>query len=729
VTSSAATADIPALTEPFVPDDWSDVDSRAVDTARVLAADAVQKVGNGHPGTAMSLAPLAYALFQRVMRHDPADPHWPARDRFVLSCGHSSLTLYIQLYLAGFGLELDDLKALRTWGSLTPGHPEYHHTKGVEITTGPLGQGLSSAVGMAMAARRERGLFDPDAAPGDSPFDHFIYVVASDGDMEEGVTSEASSIAGRQQLGNLIVFYDHNEISIEDDTNIALSEDVAARYEAYGWHVQKVQGGENVVGILEAIEAAKAVTDRPSFIELRTIIGYPAPKLMNTGKAHGAALGVEEVAAVKEILGFDPDVSFEVDDVVIKHTRQAVDRGEAAKAAWQKGFDSWAAANPERKALLDRLTARELPEGWTDGLPTWEPDPKGVATRAASGKVLNALAPVLPELWGGSADLAESNNTTMAGADSFGPLAAKTAHWDAKPYGRTMHFGIREHAMGSILTGIVMHGPTRPYGGTFLQFSDYMRPAVRLAALMGAPAIYVWTHDSIGLGEDGPTHQPVEHVAALRAIPGLSVVRPADANETAHAWRAVLERQADWFSGPVGLCLTRQAVPVLEGTSVQGVAKGAYVLADADDTVGDLRVILLASGSEVQIAVAAREALQAEGIGTRIVSVPCLDWFEAQDSAYIESVLPSNVTARVSIEAGIAQPWWRWLGSHGRPVSLEHYGASADFKTLYREFGITSEAAVAAAHESLAAAAAGSGPSTASSQDQLAHAGTDSPNP
>ena len=729
MTSSAATADIPVLTEPFVPDDWSDVDSRAVDTARVLAADAVQKVGNGHPGTAMSLAPLAYTLFQRVMRHDPADPHWLARDRFVLSCGHSSLTLYIQLYLAGFGLELDDLKALRTWGSLTPGHPEYHHTKGVEITTGPLGQGLASAVGMAMAARRERGLLDPDAAPGESPFDHFIYVVASDGDMEEGVTSEASSIAGRQQLGNLIVFYDHNEISIEDDTNIALSEDVAARYEAYGWHVQKVQGGENVVGILEAIEAAKAVTDKPSFIELRTIIGYPAPKLMNTGKAHGAALGAEEVAAVKRILGFDPDTSFVVDDVVIKHTRQAVDRGQAAKAAWQKDFDSWAAANPQRKALLDRLAARELPDGWTDVLPTWEPDPKGVATRAASGKVLTALAPVLPELWGGSADLAESNNTTMAGADSFGPLAAKTAHWDANPYGRTLHFGIREHAMGSILTGIVMHGPTRPYGGTFLQFSDYMRAAVRLAALMGAPAIYVWTHDSIGLGEDGPTHQPVEQVAALRAIPGLSVVRPADANETAHAWRAVLERQADWFSGPVGLCLTRQTVPVLEGTSVQGVARGAYVLADSDDTVGDLRVILLASGSEVQIAVAARAALQAEGIGARVVSVPCLDWFQAQDSAYIESVLPSAVTARVSIEAGIAQPWWRWLGSHGRPVSLEHYGASADFKTLYEEFGITADAAVAAAKESLAAAAAGSGPSTESSPGQLAHAGTDQPKP
>ena len=726
MTSSAATADIPVLTEPFVPDDWSDVDSRAVDTARVLAADAVQKVGNGHPGTAMSLAPLAYTLFQRVMRHDPADPHWMARDRFVLSCGHSSLTLYVQLYLGGFGLELDDLKALRTWGSLTPGHPEYHHTKGVEITTGPLGQGLASAVGMAMASRRERGLFDPDAAPGESPFDHFIYVVASDGDMEEGVTSEASSIAGRQQLGNLIVFYDHNEISIEDDTNIALSEDVAARYEAYGWHVQKVQGGENVVGILEAIEAAKAVTDKPSFIELRTIIGYPAPKLMNTGKAHGAALGAEEVAAVKTILGFDPDASFEVDDVVIKHTRGAVDRGEAAKSAWQKDFDAWAAANPDRKALLDRLTARELPDGWTDGLPTWESDPKGLATRAASGKVLNALAPVLPELWGGSSDLAESNNTTMAGADSFGPLAAKTAHWDANPYGRTLHFGIREHAMGSILTGIVMHGPTRPYGGTFLQFSDYMRGAVRLAALMGAPAIYVWTHDSIGLGEDGPTHQPVEHLAALRAIPGLSIVRPADANETAHAWRAILQRQADWFSGPVGLCLTRQAVPVLAGTLVQGVAKGAYVLADA---TGDLQVMLLASGSEVQIAVAARDALQAEGIGTRVVSVPCLDWFQAQDSAYIESVLPSAVTARVSIEAGIAQPWWRWLGSQGRPVSLEHYGASADAATLFREFGFTAQAAVAAAKESLAAAAAGSGPSTASSPDHLAHAGTDIPNP
>jgi len=724
VTMSAATADITALTTAHVPDDWSDVDTRAVDTVRVLAADAVQKVGNGHPGTAMSLAPLAYTLFQRVMRQDPADPHWVGRDRFVLSCGHSSLTLYIQLYLAGFGLELSDLEALRTWGSLTPGHPEYHHTKGVEITTGPLGQGLASAVGMAMAARRERGLFDPDAAPGESIFDHFIYVVCSDGDLEEGVTSEASSIAGRQDLGNLIVFYDHNEISIEDDTNIAFDEDVPKRYEAYGWHVQTVEGGENVVGILDAIEKAKAVTDKPSFIQLRTIIGFPAPNLQNTGKAHGAALGDAEIAAVKKILGFDPDQSFQVDDVVIKHTRQALDRGEAAKAAWQPGFDAWAAANPERKALFDRLTARKLPDGWADALPSWPADPKGVATRAASGKVLNGLADVLPELWGGSADLAESNNTTMAGADSFGPVSAKTKAWNAQPYGRTMHFGIREHAMGSILTGIVMHGPTRPYGGTFLTFSDYMRGAVRLAAVMGAPATYVWTHDSIGLGEDGPTHQPVEHLAALRAIPGLSIVRPGDANETAFAWQAVLERQADWFSGPVGICLTRQAIPVLEGTSAEGVSKGAYVLADAD---GDLQVILLASGSELQIAVEARETLQAEGIGTRVVSVPCLDWFEAQDSAYIESVLPSAVAARVSIEAAIAQPWWRWLGTHGKPVSLEHYGASADAKTLFKEFGITAEHAVANAKASLEAVKSGSGISTESNAQQLHHAGEDDP--
>jgi transketolase len=666
---SAAAADIPVLTAAHVPDDWTELDKRAVDTARVLAADAVQKVGNGHPGTAMSLAPLAYSLFQKVMRHDPADPTWVGRDRFVLSAGHSSLTLYIQLYLAGFGLELADLEALRTWGSLTPGHPEFHHTKGVEMTTGPLGQGLSSAVGMAMASRRERGLFDPDAAPGESPFDHFIYVIASDGDIEEGVTSEASSIAGRQGVGNLIVFYDHNQISIEDDTNIALSEDVAARYRAYGWHVQEIEGGENVSGILAAIEAAKAVTDRPSFIQLRTIIAYPAPTKMNTGASHGSALGAEEIGRIKTILGFNPDASFEVDDTVIKHTRLALDRGTAAKAQWQKSFDAWAAANPDNKALFDRLQARELPAGWTEALPSWPVDPKGVSTRAASGAVLNALAPVLPELWGGSADLAESNNTTMKGADSFGPAAAKTGHWNATPYGRTLHFGIREHAMGAILSGIVLHGPTRAYGGTFLQFSDYMRGAVRLAAVMGAPAIYVWTHDSIGLGEDGPTHQPVEHLAALRAIPGLAIVRPADGNETAYAWQATLDKQSVFSSGPVGLALTRQNVPTLEGTSADGVAKGAYILTEAD---GDLQVILLATGSEVQLAVKARDLLQAEGIGTRVVSVPCLDWFEVQDAAYIESVLPAAVTARVSVEAGVAQPWWRWLGSACRQVSLQH---------------------------------------------------------
>ncbi|MBM9466210.1 transketolase [Nakamurella sp. YIM 132084] len=708
------------MTTRHVPDDWTDLDTRAVDTIRVLAADAVQKVGNGHPGTAMSLAPLAYTLFQKVMRHDPADPHWPARDRFVLSCGHSSLTLYIQLYLAGYGLELDDLKALRTWGSLTPGHPEYHHTKGVEITTGPLGQGLASAVGMAMAARRERGLFDPETPEGASPFDHFVYVVASDGDIEEGVTSEASSIAGRQELGNLIVFYDHNEISIEDDTNIALSEDVAARYEAYGWHVQKVDGGENVVAILEAIEAAKAVTDKPSFIQVRTIIGYPAPNLMNTGKAHGAALGTDEIVEVKKILGFDPEQTFQVDDEVIAHTRKAVERGEAAKTAWQAEFDQWAADQGEHKALFDRLTARELPQGWTDALPSYPADPKGVATRKASGEVLSALAPVLPELWGGSADLAESNNTTMKGADSAGPKAAATKDWNATPYGRTLHFGIREHAMGAILTGIAMHGPTRPYGGTFLTFSDYMRGAVRLAAVMGAPVTYVWTHDSIGLGEDGPTHQPIEHMAALRAIPNLSMLRPADANETVFAWRAVLERQTVWKTGPVGLALTRQNVPTLEGTSYEGVTKGAYVLADFDaDAAGDSsdnKVILMASGSEVQIAVETKALLAAEGINARVVSVPCLDWFEVQDADYIASVLPQDVQARVSVEAGVAQPWWRWLGSAGRPVSIEHYGASADYKTLYEKFGITSAAAVAAAKESLAAI--GSGPSTESSKDK-----------
>jgi len=687
--------DIDALTRASVPDDWTDLDRRAVDTVRVLAADAVQKVGNGHPGTAMSLAPLAYTLFQRVMRHDPTDADWIGRDRFVLSAGHSSLTLYIQLYLSGYGLELADLEALRTWGSKTPGHPEHRHTPGVEITTGPLGQGLASAVGMAMAARRERGLFDPDPAWGESPFDHQIYVIASDGDMEEGVTSEASSLAGTQQLGNLTVVYDDNKISIEDDTTIALSEDTAKRYEAYGWHVQVVQGGENVTGILEALENARAETDRPSFILLRTVIAFPAPKAMNTGKAHGSALGEPEVRAVKEILGFDPDTTFEVDDAVLAHAREVVERGKKAHDEWTTLYDSWAQREPERKELLDRMLGRDLPVGWEKALPSWEPDKKGVATRKASGEVLKALADVLPELWGGSADLAESNNTTMEGANSFGPKSIATKMWDAEPYGRTLHFGVREHAMGAILNGIALHGPTRPYGGTFLTFSDYMRGAVRLAAVMKAPVIYVWTHDSIGLGEDGPTHQPIEHLAALRAIPNLSIVRPGDANETAYAWKAMLENP----EAPKGICLTRQNIPVLEGTSAEGVARGGYVLADASD--GDPQLILIGTGSELQIAVDARAVLEGDGIPTRVVSMPCMDWFAAQDQEYRDSVLPPSVRARVSVEAGIAMPWYRWVGDAGEIVSIEHYGASADYQTLFREFGFTTEHVVTAARTSL----------------------------
>jgi transketolase len=690
--------DISTLTQPHHPDDWSETDSAAVNTVRVLAADAVEKVGNGHPGTAMSLAPLAYTLFQRAMLHDPSDVHWLGRDRFILSCGHSSLTLYIQLYLGGFGLELADIESLRTWGSKTPGHPEFRHTKGVEITTGPLGQGLASAVGFAMAARYERGLFDPDAAEGTSPFDHFIYVIASDGDMEEGVTSEASSLAAVQQLGNLIVFYDHNEISIEDDTDIALCEDTAARYEAYGWHVQHVEGGENVVGIEEAIANAKAVTDRPSFISLRTIIGYPAPKLMNTGKAHGAALGDEEVAAVKEILGFDPEKKFEVRDEVIAHTRKLVQRGKEAHDKWDADFEAWAKREPERKKLLDRLTAEKLPDGWDADIPHWEPGDKALATRAASGKVLNAVGPHLPELWGGSADLAGSNNTTMDNVKSFGPPSISTKDYTADWYGRTLHFGIREHAMGSILSGIVLHGPTRAYGGTFLQFSDYMRPAVRLAALMDIDTIYVWTHDSIGLGEDGPTHQPIEHLAALRAIPKLSVVRPADANETAYAWRTVLARGNG--SGPVGLILTRQGLPILEGTNYEGVAKGGYILGkDADGNDPD--VVLIATGSEVQLAVEAQKLLAAKDIVARVVSMPCVEWFESQSDEYRNSVLPPSVSARVAVEAGIAQCWHKLVGDTGEIVSIEHYGESADAKTLFREFGFTPEAVVDAAERTL----------------------------
>lgn len=691
--------EISTLTEQHLPDDWTDIDSAAVDTIRVLAADAVQKVGNGHPGTAMSLAPLAYTLFQRTMRHDPSDPHWLGRDRFVLSAGHSSLTLYLQLYLGGFGLELSDIEALRTWGSKTPGHPEFRHTKGVEITTGPLGQGLASAVGMAMASRYERGLFDPDAAPGESPFDHHIYVIASDGDIEEGVTSEASSLAAVQQLGNLIVFYDHNQISIEDDTNIALCEDTAARYRAYGWHVQEVEGGENVVAIEEAIANARSVTDRPSFIALRTIIGYPAPNLMNTGKAHGAALGDDEVAAVKKILGFDPDKTFEVREDVIAHTRRLVDRGKEAHEKWQPEFEAWAQREPERKALLDRLTAEKLPDGWDADIPTWTPEDKPLATRAASGKVLNAVGPKLPELWGGSADLAGSNNTTMDNVKSFGPPSISTKDYTADWYGRTLHFGVREHAMGAILSGIVLHGPTRAYGGTFLQFSDYMRPAVRLASLMDIDTIYVWTHDSIGLGEDGPTHQPIEHLSALRAIPRLSVVRPADANETAYAWRTILARGNG--SGPVGLILTRQGVPVLEGTSFEGVGRGGYILGSENGNDGgdEPDVVLIGTGSEVQLAVEAQKLLADRDIVARVVSMPCVEWFESQPEEYRDSVLPPSVSARVAVEAGVAQSWHKLVGDTGRIVSIEHYGESADYKTLFREYGFTAEAVAAAAEQ------------------------------
>ncbi|BDZ53009.1 transketolase [Agromyces marinus] len=691
---------------------WDPIDDRAVDTARVLAADAVEKVGNGHPGTAMSLAPVAYLLYQKVMRRDPADHDWLGRDRFILSAGHSSLTQYVQLYLAGDGLELDDLKSLRTWGSKTPGHPEYGHTAGVEITTGPLGQGLASAVGFAYAARYERGLFDPEAPAGESPFDHFVYVIASDGDLQEGVTSEASSLAGHQQLGNLVVIYDSNQISIEDDTDIAFTEDVAARYEAYGWHVQTVdwkKSGEYVEDVAElndAVVAAKAETGKPSIIILRTIIGWPAPKKQNTGKIHGSALGADELAATKEVLGFDPEQHFVVADDVISHTRDnARGRAGEARRAWDAAYDAWASANPERKALLDRLEAGELPEGIESALPVFDAG-TDLSTRAASGKVINALAAHLPELWGGSADLAESNLTTINGAASFIPSEWSTHEFSGDRYGRVLHFGIREHAMGSILNGIVLHGPTRAFGGTFLIFSDYMRPAVRLAALMEIPSIFVWTHDSVALGEDGPTHQPIEQLSSLRAIPNLSVVRPGDANETAYAWLEILKRRG----GPAGIALTRQNIPVFERgdgeaagdtlASASNVAKGAYVLAEAPS--GAPEVILIATGSEVQVALAAREQLATEGIGARVVSAPSLEWFEEQDAAYRESVLPASVTARVSVEAGLALSWHRYLGTRGRAVSIEHFGASADYKTLFREFGITHEHVVAAAKESLA---------------------------
>ena len=680
--------------------EWSDLDERTVNLIRVLAMDAVENEGSGHPGTAMSLAPAAYLLYQRIMRHDPTDPAWTGRDRFVLSCGHSSLTLYIQLYLSGYGLTLDDLKAYRSWGSLTPGHPEHGLTPGVETTTGPLGQGLGNAVGMAMAARRERGLFDPGTAEGDSPFDHHVYVFASDGDIEEGITHEVSAIAGVQELGNLIVLYDDNHISIEDDTVIAKDEDTAARYEAYGWHVQRLSWDtpngyhEDVQALYDAFEAAKAETSRPSFISLRTIIGWPAPNKQGTGAAHGSALGDAEVAATKKILGFDPDVNFPLDQDLVDHAREVIERGHQAHAEWTKGFDAWAGANADRKALFDRMASRTLPDGWAAALPEFKPDAKGVATRKASGEVLSALAKPLPELWGGSADLAGSNDTTMKGEPSFLPHNRESKMFPGNKYGRTLHFGIREHAMGAILNGIALHGGTRPYGGTFLTFSDYMRGAVRLAALMKLPVTYVWTHDSIGLGEDGPTHQPVEHLWALRAIPNLAVVRPGDANETAAAWKRILQQPTN----PSALALSRQNLPVFDRSnglaSADGAAKGGYVIAEAD---GDPQVILIATGSELQIALAARDQLQAGGAPTRVVSMPCVEWFEEQDSAYREQVLPHRIKARVSVEAGVTFGWRTYVGDSGASIGVDHFGSSADYQRLYEEFGLTAERVAAAA--------------------------------
>lgn len=692
--------DLQAMVERRYPDDWTDTDTRAVDTVRVLAADAVQNCGSGHPGTAMSLAPLAYTLYQRVINHDPNDVKWAGRDRFVLSVGHSSLTLYIQLFLGGFGLEMKDLEQLRTWGSLTPGHPEVHHTDGVEITTGPLGQGLASSVGMAMAARKERGLFDPEAPAGQSPFDHYVYTIASDGDLQEGVTAEASSLAGTQKLGNLIVFWDDNRISIEDDTNIAFNEDVAARYEAYGWHVQTVESGEDVVAIEEAVRNAQQETERPSFIRVKTVIGYPAPTKMNTGGVHGAALGDDEVAATKEVLGFDPEKTFHIDDEVLAHTRKLRERGAKKHAQWQEEFDAWAADNAENKALFDRISARELPESFDAELPVWEPG-DAIATRKASEATIQALAAALPEMWGGSADLAGSNNTVIKGADSFGPENITTNKWSAQPYGRNLHFGIREHAMSAIMNGIALHGNTRVYGGTFLIFSEYQYPAVRLGSLMSTDTYYVWTHDSIGLGEDGPTHQPVETLSALRAIPNLSVIRPADANETAQAWAAAMEYKA----APKGLALSRQNLPILEGTKEKardGVRRGAYTLVAGSKDEPD--VILLATGSEVQLAVEAAQQLESEGTAARVVSAPCLEWFDEQDAEYRESVLPSSVRARVSVEAGLAQSWHKYTGTFGRNVSLEHYGASAPGDELFEKFGFTSAAVADAARESIAEA-------------------------
>ena len=673
--------------------DWTAADDSAVKYLRALAMDAVQKVGNGHPGTAMALAPAAYLLFQRVMRHDPSDPRWIGRDRFVLSAGHSSLTLYSELFLSGYGLTMEDLQSFRTWGSRTPGHPEFGHTAGVETTTGPLGQGLATAVGMAMSARYERGLFDPQTPDGESPFDHRIWVIASDGDLEEGVTSEASSLAGMQKLNRLCVIWDDNHISIEGDTAVAFTEDVVARYKAYGWATHSIDrlpdGDIDREALYAALTAAITESNRPTFIRMRTTIAWPAPAAQNTAKAHGSALGAAEVAATKAALGLDPEASFAFDPAVLAEVRTALtSRVAAERAAWQAGFDAWRAGQPDRVRLLDRLLAGELPAGFDAAFPSYEVG-GSVATRKASGEVINAVAAVMPELWGGSADLAESNNTTIEGGGSF--LPEGSALPGASPYGRILHFGIREHAMGSIINGIALDGLTRPFGGTFMVFSDYMRGAVRLSALMQLPSTFVWTHDSIGLGEDGPTHQPVEHLWSLRAVPGLSIVRPADANETSAAWHATLSRRK-----PVGLILTRQNLPTLTSSeqAMSGVRRGAYVIADAPEPA----VLLLATGSEVQLALAAHDRLKAEGVGSRVVSMPCLEWFDEQDEAYRDSVLLPSVRARVAIEAGSTLGWWKYVGDRGRVIGIDHFGASADYQVLFNEFGITVDAIVSTAH-------------------------------
>ena len=669
---------------------WSPLDDRAIAYARALAMDAVQKVGNGHPGTAMALAPVAYTLFQRHLVHDPSDPHWVGRDRFILSCGHSSMTLYTQLFFSGYGLTMKDLQEFRTQGSLTPGHPEFGHTAGVEMTTGPLGAGVATAVGFAMAARYERGLLDPDAVTGQSIFDHSIWVICSDGDLQEGVSAEASSLAGTQELGNLNVIYDDNRISIEGDTHVSFTEDVSARYRAYGWEVIEVatlaDGNVDLVALDSAMVAAKAQMSKPTLIRMKSVIAWPAPKLRNTAKSHGSALGDEEIAATKVELGLNPEEKFAMPDDVLTHIRLVKERGAAAHFQWNQRYETWKAANSERATLLERLVKRDLPSGWESALPVFEPG-KDVATRAASGKVINAIAGVLPEFWGGSADLAESNNTTIEGGDSFLPKSSPMK--GANPYGRIIHFGIREHAMGSILNGITLHGLTRAFGGTFAVFSDYMRPSVRLAALMNIPTTFVWTHDSIGLGEDGPTHQPIEHIAALRAIPNFATVRPADANEVAQAWKSILLRQQ-----PAGILLSRQNLPVFDRNicaSAEGVDKGAYVLVAAPSKA---EVVIIATGSEVALAVKSAEALNAQGISTQVVSAPCLEWFNQESESYRASVIPPSAL-RVSIEAGIAQGWREYVGDSGVIISLDHYGASASASQLFAEFGFTVENVVA----------------------------------